>query len=629
MNTITLLLVEDEAIIALNEKRFLENAGYHVLLAYSGEKAVETAREKPEIRLVLMDLDLGSGINGAEAAERILEIRNVPVVFLTSHAEREYVDWVKGVSRYGYVLKSSGEQIILDVVERALELFASHEACRRLEARVEEMEAEKRWRQREYELLFHSSKDALFIVSITEDGCFRYARNNKAHQASTGIPFRDLVGKTPVDLMGEDAGTLVESNYRRCLTEGRAITYEEELDLPAGRRSFLTTLTPIKREGKVSYIVGSAKDITNRKEAERKQREFAERLELTVLAAEMAWWEMDLVTHDVTFHPRKAEMLGYGPEEFAAYEDFIALLHDEDRDATIEAMRKHLAGETERYDVEYRIRCKSGGYRCFRDMGVIVSRDRNGTPVKVAGIVQDITEPKRSKRRVEALLKEKEFILREVHHRIKNNMSTMMSLLSLEAREVDNPQAAGVLNDAVSRLQSMQVLYEKLYRSGDYQAVEAEEYLPTLAQQVVDLFPETETMIRLETSVASFRLDTKSVSTLGIIITELITNAVKYAFAEKSVGSIFLEAETTESEVVVRLSDDGRGLPESFDLEENEGFGLTLVRELTAQLGGEVAISGTPGASFEIRFPQPADSSDPITARDPSRSEFLEESALQ
>lgn len=135
----SILLVEDEAIIALSEARILENAGFTVRTVHSGEAAVEVAGADHGISLVLMDIDLGAGMDGTEAATRILAARQLPIVFLTSHAEKEMVDRVKGITRYGYVLKNSGEFVLVESVNMALELFRAHEETRARERRIAQL----------------------------------------------------------------------------------------------------------------------------------------------------------------------------------------------------------------------------------------------------------------------------------------------------------------------------------------------------------------------------------------------------------------------------------------------------------------------------------------------------------
>ncbi|MFO8064174.1 MAG: response regulator, partial [Spirochaetia bacterium] len=131
-----ILLVDDEALIALSEKKILETYGYEVITAHSGDKAVETAIRDTAVSLVLMDIDLGGGIDGTEAAEQILEQRSLPIVFLTSHAEKEYVDRVKSITNYGYVLKGSGEFVLNESITMALQLFEAHQETAHKEERL-------------------------------------------------------------------------------------------------------------------------------------------------------------------------------------------------------------------------------------------------------------------------------------------------------------------------------------------------------------------------------------------------------------------------------------------------------------------------------------------------------------
>src|SRR6056297_1832527 len=144
-----ILLVEDEALIAMNEAQMLKKHGYEVVTVYNGEKAIEAVDSDPDVSLILMDIDLGKGKDGTEAAEEILSHHNVPIVFLTSHLEKEYVDRVKKITRYGYVLKNSGEFILIESINMAFELF---------EANCEVKERENR-----YKTIFYNSHTPIVL----------------------------------------------------------------------------------------------------------------------------------------------------------------------------------------------------------------------------------------------------------------------------------------------------------------------------------------------------------------------------------------------------------------------------------------------------------------------------------
>ncbi|MFW6387697.1 MAG: PAS domain S-box protein [bacterium] len=160
-----ILLVEDEALIALTEKKVLERHGYEVVTTHSGEQAVRTATEDKEIELVLMDIDLGEGIDGTEAARQILATRALPIVFLTSHAEKEYVSRVKNISNYGYVLKGSGEFVLIESIHMALQLFEAHKETARKEER----------------LSFIVNEAPVGIFRSSSNGTFRYMNREMAH----------------------------------------------------------------------------------------------------------------------------------------------------------------------------------------------------------------------------------------------------------------------------------------------------------------------------------------------------------------------------------------------------------------------------------------------------------------
>lgn len=148
-------------------------------------------------------------------------------------------------------------------------------------------------------------------------------------------------------------------------------------------------------DGKPEYIITMANDITERKRAEEEILESNSRMELAMETANMSWWKMELKTGAVAFAKQKAEMLGHKPEEFRHYLDFVSLIHPDDRELTMEAMRSHLEGRAAKYEVQYRIRSKSGEYYWFYDIGTITARTSEGEPLTVTGLVLNISNQKK------------------------------------------------------------------------------------------------------------------------------------------------------------------------------------------------------------------------------------------
>jgi two-component sensor histidine kinase len=214
---------------------------------------------------------------------------------------------------------------------------------------------------------------------------------------------------------------------------------------------------------------------------------------------------------------------------------------------------------------------------------------------------RDITGRKQAEERIQKLLNEKELIIKEVHHRIKNNMNTVFSLLRIEADSQDNPKTKGILQDSAGRVESMMVLYDKLYRSENISSLALKDYLPDLIKKIISIFPQR-LSVRIETHIDDIILDEKILSPLGIIINELITNTMKYAFEGRTDGIITVIVQKTDSSVSVIFQDNGIGLPEAISLDNSTGFGMKLVRMLVEQIDGSVTIDREHGTRFSIRF---------------------------
>ena len=218
------------------------------------------------------------------------------------------------------------------------------------------------------------------------------------------------------------------------------------------------------------------------------------------------------------------------------------------------------------------------------------------------GLMVDITETKEAQDKVSALLSEKEVILKEVHHRIKNNMSTVSGLLSLQAATLQEPGVVNALEDAKGRVLSMMVLYDKLYLSGGHQAVDLSTYLPGLVDQVLGQFPNL-ISVGWETRAEAVVVDANVASSLGILVNELLTNTMKYAFVGRHRGMVWVTARQQDLRISVVVQDDGVGLPPGFDLTHSTGFGFTLVTMMTKQLKGTLSVSTDGGARFALEFP--------------------------
>lgn len=246
----TLLLVEDEAIIAISEQRTLERHGYTVSVVNSGEDAVSYVHDHPDVDLILMDIDLGPGIDGTEASKRILEVRDVPVVFLTSHTEPEYVERVKQITGYGYVVKSSGEFVLLESIDMALKLWEAHR------------------RSQEEKERFRLITENMDETVLTVDRDLRVSYVSPSIERLTGFTPEEY-GRMPLDeLLTEESARAVAALGQR-QTEDPTLE-SSPMELERRRKDGTTVWTETKskpivsEDGEIVGFVATIRDISER-----------------------------------------------------------------------------------------------------------------------------------------------------------------------------------------------------------------------------------------------------------------------------------------------------------------------------------------------------------------------------
>jgi len=229
----------------------------------------------------------------------------------------------------------------------------------------------------------------------------------------------------------------------------------------------------------------------------------------------------------------------------------------------------------------------------------VITRKPDGSPERIIGIGIDITRRKEAEDTIEALLREKELLLTEVHHRVKNNMLSVSSLLSLQAGAAGSAEAAAALTEAEGRMQSMAVLYDRLYRSDNLREMPIGEYLGPLVREILATQSRAES-VSLEIEICDATLPVSLLAGIGMVVNEAVSNAIKHAFAGRAVGRIAVSAVRAEDRLEITVADDGVGLPDDVDLGESDGFGLKLIQSLASQHGLQVRLERNGGTRFVI-----------------------------
>jgi len=217
---------------------------------------------------------------------------------------------------------------------------------------------------------------------------------------------------------------------------------------------------------------------------------------------------------------------------------------------------------------------------------------------------KDITKMKKSQITVETTLREKEILLRELHHRVKNNMQIIASLLHLQSQYVKEEESKLILRESQGRVHSMAMIHEKIYQSR-LSDVNLEEYLENMVSDIFYSYGIKKGTINFEIDVLEVHINIDTAIPCGLILNELLTNSLKYAFHERDKGKITVKLTLGDDHFfTLFVSDDGVGLPPDLDIANAPTLGLQIITVLVRQMGGDMHVGNEPGATFHIRFPE-------------------------
>ena len=219
------------------------------------------------------------------------------------------------------------------------------------------------------------------------------------------------------------------------------------------------------------------------------------------------------------------------------------------------------------------------------------------------GIIRDVSERKQAEEIIRRNLKEKETLLSEIHHRVKNNLQVISSLLNLQAGTVEDPEARARFTDAQMQIQSMALVHEHLYQSETFGSVDLGPYVESLCQHLYDVYGVNTDRIRLDVAIDSVPIGMQQAMPVALMLNELVSNSLKYAFPGDAAGAIRLRVRLVNpEEVEIEVKDDGVGLPENFDIASSHTLGHTLIHSLASQLDGSMDVDGQAGTRFLLRF---------------------------
>ncbi|MFC1769858.1 PAS domain S-box protein [Nitrospirota bacterium] len=355
-------------------------------------------------------------------------------------------------------------------------------------------------------------------------------------------------------------------------------------------------------EGNITFIDSISRDITERKQAEAKVRESEEKYRTLFNSHQIGVAILGINGRIVDVNSAFCEMLGYSEEEIKL-KSFSDITHVDGLDENIRLYGELVEGKRKSYTMEKKYVHKQG-HIIWGSLSVFGIFDQAGKYVYCLALIRDISTNKEYEVNIETALKEKEVLLKEVHHRVKNNMSVISSLLNMQSTYVKDPEDLEMFRESQGRIKAMALVHEKLYKTESFALINLPEYLTSLAQSIKATF-KGDTVIDLRYDIANVNLDIDILIPCGLIINELLTNSFKHAFngTDKPVIDIRLEL-IDDKDIKLSIADNGAGLPADFDIDQSTGLGLMLIVSLCTQIKGTLQYKSDNGTVFTLTFPK-------------------------
>lgn len=565
--------MEDESIEAMDIKKNLESFGYEVpYIASYGDEAIQKAQEiNPD--LILMDIVLKGEVDGIVAAEKIKKL-DIPVVYLTAHSEKGIIDRAKITSPYGYILKP----------------FQAKELALTIEMAIYKHELEKNLKKNEekFRLLYENAP--LPYQSLNEDGII--IEVNDSWLRKMDFKRGEVIGRFFTDFLTPQSKEKFKKDFPIFLENGEIS--HVQLDLIKKDGKIIKTLL----EGKISYdLDGNFKntncifqDITSQMEAYKRIKNEKILLSKIMDASEDSIYLMDTSGFIILANKALADRFNLKVKDMVG---------------------KHIREFIPRNIYEYHWKFLKKAIKSNKN--VYFEDERDGTyflhkiyPITIdeqlellAVYSKDISYEKKNQERLKVIINEKDSLLKEIHHRVKNNLQVISSLLSLQMEFVDDLKSYELFRESRNRVKSMAMVHEKLYLSDKMSHIDFYDFTEKLISELSALYS-TNNQITKKIRVDSIQISIDTAVPLGLILNELISNSIKHAFPLGRVGELEVNLCKLNDDLELIVRDNGVGFPDDVDLKKPKTLGLQLVNILVKQLNGRIELETNHGTAFKI-----------------------------
>jgi PAS domain S-box-containing protein len=493
------------------------------------------------------------------------------------------------------------------------------------------LESETRFRA-----LVQNSSDIIRILDT--DG--RIVYESASAERILGYPPGFMIGKSPLDLIHPEDAERVKADLDEVFNRTNpGLPSEFRIRKANGEYLWVDSVgTNLLDIPGVNGIVITTRPIEQRKRLELKIAESEERLRMAMEGADVASWDWDLLTGKAVFSDKFYTMLEYEPGDFPPdYEHWVQLIHPDDKKKVIPDLEEQIRTLQPVCEIEYRAKTKNGDWYWVLGRGKIAQTDDQGNPIRMTGVNIDITNRKLMESEVRSLnivleqrvkdrtddlqrtnealqeeivqrqaveqkltdsLEEKTVLLKEVHHRVKNNLQIIASLLNLQSRYIHDDQTLAAIRESQNRVRAMALVHEKLYRSEDIAKIDLYDYIKFLGTGLFQFYDAKIRGIQFRLDIHEVSVNINAAIPLGLIINELISNSLKYAFPDDRTGEVAISVTKDNRAISINYSDNGIGIPAGLDWRNTESLGLRLVNTLVDQLNGTIDLDRTTGTRF-------------------------------
>jgi PAS domain S-box-containing protein len=455
-------------------------------------------------------------------------------------------------------------------------------------------ESEERFRS-----VVEHSHEGIFIV----DDAYRFVYCNDELSRILGCPREEIIDQDFRKFLDDESKELVADRYvRRQRGEKIPARYEFNVIGKNGdkRRVEISSVVIKDSRGK-TRTVAQILDITERKQAEEALRKNEEKYRTLTENVNLGIYRNTASPKGrfLEANPAIIGMFGYESKE-----EFLTLnvvdLYQNTEDRTIFNAKMMREGFVK--DEELRLK-KKNGTPLVASVSAVAVKDEEGVIKYYDGIIEDITERKRTEEQIKASLKEKETLLQEIHHRVKNNMQIISSLLNLQANLSKDNDFLIMVKASQSRIRSMALIHDNLYRSQNLSDINFSEYIQALTVHLFQFNQVNSNLVQLKMNLEDVFLDIQTAIPCGLILNELVTNSLKHAFPDGRSGEIMIELHPlAEHTFQIIVKDTGVGIPKDLDLSHTTSMGLQIVTSLLNQVEGSMEVQREGGTTVKIVF---------------------------